>query len=260
MRERVDQLIDRTRTGRHTDVAYYNAINAAIDTILKDRIEPIRLPRKYSIQSSQRIRDELYTLVPAPVIGNITLATVTFPADYLYYLLLYVTADASFPATACTPTSYNEISETKINPFLKPSSTKLYFNENVGGLLVHTDTLTTLVNAPYELWYVKNPAVVSIGYQRDKILAGGSVNNGTTYYVYEQTVYNGVTYEEGETFVAGATATITSGIVIVASVVVNCDLPVNMHEEVNKLAAAFLSGNVEDYQKKQTFDIDVEKS
>ena len=71
LRERIDELIDRTKSARFTDKQYYNAINGAITKIVKDRIAPIRVPRKYSVQSAQRVRDELYTLIPAPLTGSI---------------------------------------------------------------------------------------------------------------------------------------------------------------------------------------------
>ncbi len=86
LRVRIDQLIDRTRTARHDDAEYYNAINAASTLLVKDRLEAIRVPRKYSAQSSQRIRSELYTLIPdPPVTGALVSGNVPYPADYLFY-------------------------------------------------------------------------------------------------------------------------------------------------------------------------------
>lgn len=255
MRLRIDQKIDRTATARHSDKAYYNAIMNSIWMVVKDRVAPIRVPRKYSVQSAQRIRDELYSLISAPVTGAPSAGIVPYPADYFTYLLLYATVSST--KDYCRPTDYNTIGPLKKNPFTKPTATKFYFNELSTGLKVEFGTTGTF--SAYELYYVKNPAVVSIGQERDKILAGVTLTIAVVYYVYEEAVHNGVTYSEGETFTA-ATTTLTSGIVINTNKVVNCDLPVNMHEEICTGAAALLSSTVEDWNKKQSLDVDTEKS
>lgn len=257
MRLRIDQKIDRTSTARHSDKAYYGAINNAIWMIVKDRVAPIRVPRKYSVQSAQRIRDELYTLVAtygqslAPGVKLLT-----YPLGYFYYLLLNVMInDVTY---YCIPTDYNTIGPLKKNPFSKPSATKPYFIESGAGINIEIEqTLATSIVC--ELFYIKNPAVVSIGEERNKILSGVTLTIAVVYYVYEEAIHNGITYSEGETFTA-ATTTLTSGIVINTNKVVNCDLPVNMHEEVCTCAAALLSSTVEDWNKKQSLDVDTEKS
>lgn len=248
IRLRVDELIDRTRTARHTDSEYYNAINGATAELIKDRVEAIRPPKRYSVQSSQRLRSELYTLIPAPWAGS-TFATnvVTFPTDYYYYLVLYIST-GSTPKTSCTPTTYDEVGLLSINPFKKPSAIKPYFNERASGLQVECGGLTSFT---YELWYIKIPQTVTIGFERDKITSGGAIGNGTDYYVYEDCVYNSNTYYAGEKFTGGATATLTSGIVIPASIVVNSDLPANLHEELCVMTAKKLSLTVENYNKEQ---------
>lgn len=251
---RIDQIIDRTRSGRFEDVDYMNAINAAIINIVKDRVAPIRNPRRYSVQSAQRIRDELYTLVPAPATGTLSSDNAAYPTGYLYYLLLYVTIGGT--QIYCRPTSFNEIGPLKDNPFMKPSATKTYFNENVSGLKVHyTGTVTA-----YELHYIKTPDTVSIGRPRVKIAAGTALTNGATYYVYEKTVYIGTTYEVGETFTTAATTAITSGTVILSSNITNCNLPANMHDEVCNKAAQLLLRTVEDYNKEASTANEIEKN
>lgn len=255
LRERIDELIDRARTSRFTDKNYYNAINGAITTIVKDRIAPIRPPHKYSVQSAQRIRDELYTLIPTPATGSVSGNNVAHPNNYLYYLLLYVTIDGK--QQYARPTSYNEIGPLKENVFMKPSAVKPYFNEYTSGIKIEFGSSGTITT--YELWYVKNPATVSIGEERDKIIAGTSLSNGVDYYVYEEAVYNTVTYSPGEV-ITGTGANLTSGIVIINTKIVNTDLPVNMHEEICYKAASLLSANNEDYNKKSTLDIEIERN
>ena len=255
MRQRIDEYIDRTKAARHLDRAYYNAINAATNMILKDRIAPIRIKRKYSIQSTQRVRDELYTLIPAPVTGSTTAsAIVAYPADYYYYLQMYITIAGI--KNFCSPTTYNEIGPLEENPFSKPSAVKPYFNELATGLKIHWGSTGAV---SFELTYLRQPATVTIGKQSNKILAGGTLTNAITYLVYEEAVYAAVTYEEGDT-ITGTGAALTSGIVIETANIVNSDLPVNMHEEICKQAAAIMEGTVEQFNKKQDLSIDVEKS
>ena len=91
------------------------------------------------------------------------------------------------------------------------------------------------------------------------IVAGTVLANAVTYIVYEQAVYITTTYYSGQTITGNGTALI-SGIVILSSVVVDCDLPVNMHEEVCKLSAAILEGTVESFSKEQDLNIQAEKS
>ncbi len=255
MRNRVDQLIDRTRSARHDDSEYYSSINAAIIQIVKDRVAPIRIPRKYSVQSAQRIRDELYTLVPAAVTGAPTGNDVIRPADYMYMLLLYATISSE--VNYCRPTTYNQVGLLASNPFKKPSTVKPYYNEYTTGIKIDFGPTGTF--SAYELWYVKNPATVSIGFERDKLFGGTTLTNTIIYYVYEDAVYNGVTYYPGET-ILGTGAVLTSGTILITTKVVNCDLPVNMHDEVCYKAAALLEGTVEAFGKKQDLNIETEKS
>jgi len=252
---RVDELIDRTRTSRHSDINYMNSLNAATTQIVKDRVAAIRLPRKYSVQSAQRLRDELYTLVPAPVTAALSSGNVPYPADYQYFLLLYLTINSV--QQYCRPTSYNTIGDLINNPFRKPTVDKPYYNEFVTGIKIHFGATGTAGN--YELWYLKNPATITIGKETQKIVAAGTLTNALVYMTYEEAVYAGTTYYAGD-LITGTGATLTSGIVILNSLITSSDLPVNMHEEICKATADLLSLNVEDYQKKQTLSVEVEKS
>lgn len=256
MIDRVQQLLDRVKTARYTDQDFINSINEAINIIVKDRVAPIRIPHRYSVQSAQRIRDELYTLIPTPGTGTITNDLVPFPADYLTYLLLYATVDGT--QRFARPISYNLEGDTKEDPFSKPTAETIYYNERATGLRMFKPSTSTFTT--YELWYLKNPAVVSIGRERNKIAPDPSaISIGVTYYVWEDALHNGVTYEVGETFVA-ANTNLNSGYVIPSTNITNCDLPGNMHMEVCTLAAKLMSGQVEDWNKKQSLDMDVEKS
>lgn len=259
---RVNELIDRTRTARHSIPARMNAINGAIMMLLKDRIEAIRVPRRYSVQSSERLRSELYPLVimedenGTPIVGA---DLIPYPTadNYLYYLLLFVTINGVEDYSK--PTSFDTVGPLLDNPFTKPTTVKSYFNEQSNGLKLYFGSTGTF--SAYKLWYLKNPNIVSIGNEVNQVAQGDPIVNGDTYYVYEEAVYDSITYYEGATFVGNITApTLTSGLVIPASVVVNTELPINLHEEICVKAAAILSGTVEDYNKKISLKQDIEEN
>lgn len=254
MRERIDEIIDRSRTSRHTDKHYYNAINAAILLIVKDRMAPIKIQRGYSVQSANRLRDELYTLIPDAATGSAASGVIAYPANYFGYLIAYVTIDSV--QQYCQWTTYAELGPLKRNPHTKPSAVKPYINEYVDGLKLHYGAVGTLGN--YELWYVENPDTVSIGEERDKIITGGTLTAATTYYVYEEAVYSDSTYYPGET-ITGSGATLTSGTVIISTKITDCNLPVNMHEEVCLKAASLLSMSSEDYNKQASGNSEMDR-
>ena len=268
LRLRVDELIDRTRTTRHSDTEYYNSINGAVLQVVKDRVEAIRPPKKYSVQSSERVRAELYTLVPAPVSATTVTGIVPYPADYYYYLRMSIFTNAT-AVTDCIPTNYGEVGLLDENPFKRPTLIKPYFNELATGLQVENGGTATF---NYSLYYVKNPATISIGYERDKISTVTALTNAVVYYVYEDATYNatvttggGATVTAGQVLQAGETFTATganllTGTVIINTKIVECDLPVNLHEEICLLAAAKLSGDVEDYNKKIDLTKEVERN
>lgn len=252
MLERIAELNDRVKSARHSDRLYMNSINDATEMIISKRIDPIKTGERYSVQSAQRVRDELYTLVKR-AIGTPASDIVPIPADYKSYLLLNVAISDEY--LGCTPTNYNQESELLDDPFAKPADDQLYFNERETGFRVfHGDTAI----GDYELWYLKNPAVVSIGQPRDKIVTGGTLTNATVYYAYDISVYNGTTYYPGEA-ITGTGAALTSGTVIIGTKLINSDLPSALQDEVVRLASAIMMGTVENYNKQQTLNNDVDK-
>lgn len=249
----IDKLNDRVKSPRFNDDQYYSAINQAIDMILNDRIDNIKNPKKYSLQSVQRIREELYTLVKNST--TLPIANVlTFPTDYRYYLYLECTINGVLDYFK--PTTYNEIGPLKKNPFRKPDNEdNRYFNDVSTGLkLVYGNGALTTSSFDY----LKTPNVVSIGYENNKVTTG-TLTSGTTYYVYEEGVYAGTTYYEGQT-VVGTGVALTSGIYIPSTVVVNCDMPEHLQKEINRMASAIMQGTIEDYMKKQQLELDNLKS
>ncbi len=250
---RVNELCDIAKSTRRSDSEIMNALNEATELTITKRIDPIKTTDRYSVQSVQRVRDELSPLIPTPAIGALASDIVPFPANYKAYLLLYV--NVGNDKIYCQPTSYNQEGDLQQDPFGKPTDSELYYNECGTGLRVFHGTIAL---GNYELWYIKNPLVLSIGFERDKVIVGGALTNAVNYIAYDESIYNGLTYYPGEV-VSGTGATLTSGTVILAATIISSELPSALQDEVCNLAVAILEGSTEDYNKKISFKEDADK-
>ncbi len=246
MREAIDKLIDRVKSPRFTDNRYYEAINQAIKIILDDRVEPLKVKKDYSVQSTTRLRNELKTLIPPTVTGTIVGNLVSFPADYYYLLAMRNTVNGI--KADCKPTTYNEVGTLSRNPFKRPVSDETYYNENNAGWKIELPANASFTVC--ELDYIKKPAIVSIGNENNKIDDSGVLAIASNYTVYDEAVHNGTTYYEGSTFVA-STPVLTSGTVILTSLITNSDMPEYLHEEIIRLAGHIMEDTVENYNKGQ---------
>lgn len=246
MRFKIDELNDRAKSSRFVDNKYYSAINQAIQLIVNDRIDNIKQKKKYSLESVQRVRDELYTLiVPGTVIIPIA-DVLLFPVNYYHYLYLECLIDGV--TSFAKPTDYNSMGPLLDNSWKKPSPIKPYYIEVNNGLKVKYG-IGTFTSGMLD--YLKIPNVVSIGNEGHKLTnTSPALALGTSYYVYDEAVHNGITYYDGQLFVATASSVLTSGTVILASNVINCDLPILIQNEVIRMASAIMNGTIEDYQKK----------
>lgn len=260
MMTRIQELIDRVKSARFPDSTYMNSINDAISMTINDRIHSVHGRRGFNIVSFQRVKDELKSIIPAPATGAPVADIVPFPADYYNYLLLWQTIDSV--KQYCRPTNYNLEGPLLENPFTSPKATKPYFSEYSAGLRILHNSAGSMGN--YELWYVKNPDVVSIGEERDKITSG-TLTNLSTYYVYDQILLSAplsgkTIYYPGETVVGNGVVTLTSGTLILSTNVTNCNLSGSIQDEIILRAAASISGDASMFQKKQMLDMDAEKS
>lgn len=242
---------DRESSARFTDESYIKAIISATTKIVEDRIDNIKKAKRYSFESVQRVRDELYTLVPPTVaiapVGNV----LPYPADYNYFLKLECTVDGETGYSR--PTSYGESGTLQENPFKRPTGTKTYFDQNANGFYIYWGG-TAFTGALLD--YIKHPIKVSVGKETDKINSGASVLTiGQSYIVYEDAVHNGVSYVMGDVFTAVSTV-LTSGIVILNSLMVNCDLPEKIHDEVCRTASMIMNSAISDFEKTMVLKAD----
>ena len=253
MMERIDFYNDRYKSARFADSNYMDAINASVNSLFKDKTDNKKLFRRYSFQSNEQVRRELYTLIKTSTIVPVGV-NVTYPADFYYFGNMYTTVDGN--VVYCKPTNLNEIGPIQVDPFRKPTPKKTYYIENDLGLDVYfgTGNFTSAT-----MTYLKTPDTVSIGNEDDKVYPGGAVLTiGDDYIVYEDCVHNSVNYYVGDIFTATATS-LTSGIVIPVTVIVNCDMPENIHDEICKMASEIMNGTIEDYNKSVFLQKEIEK-
>lgn len=239
---KMDLWLDRPRSARFLAADRDSALNSAADRLLRDRYDNIRRDTGFSFESTQRLRDELRTLIQVSTltpVGNI----ITYPTDYRHEILLQVTIDGELKGSR--PTTYDELESIKVNPFEKPKIDRVRHLESGLTAEVFFGTFGTFSAAT--LHYIKQPVDVFRG--TTSILAGPTVLTvGTLYYVDAgPVIHNGITYQTGQTFTAVNNTLTGAGSVIV---IVNSELPENMHEEQARIAASILAGDTADYNRK----------
>lgn len=139
MKERVRLWLDQQNSPRFDGAFHYDqALNTAQHFIIQDRIDNIKINKKYFFEAVERVRSELYTIVKtAPIIpsGNL----LAMPADFQYELMLYVTINGvKVPSKSVT---YNEYQELFRNAFEEPNNEyPVHYRDQNG---IHVDFGTT---------------------------------------------------------------------------------------------------------------------
>lgn len=242
--DRLDFYVDRVKSVRYDDTDRATATNIAIAKIVDDRYDNFKKKRSYSFQSIQAIRDELYTIVKTtPAIAPVN-NIFSYPADYRHEVAFNIIIDGN--EVASHSSSYEEQGELKDYSFANPDKNEPVHNEDENGINIYFNGGGTISTA--KLSYIRNPAIVLVS---DTIISQGPavLTIGQTYYVVTAPmVHNSVTYIVGQTFVAVNTAFTGAGTV---ELIVNCDLPTNMHDEVASTAAQILLGIATNYNGKQ---------
>ena len=239
---KMDLWLDRPRSARFQPGDRDSALISAADRILRDNYDNIRKETGYSFQSVQRLRDQLRSLIVSSTVvptGNV----ITYPADYRHELLVQVTLNGII--TGSRPTTYDEIESIKANPFEKPELEHPRHLEIGNTAEVFFGTYGTFSAAT--IHYIKQPVDVFRG-TTSIIASPTALTVGVLYYVEVGPVtHNSVIYQAGQTFTAVNTTLTGAGSVIV---IVNSELPANMHEEQARVAASILSGDSGDYNRK----------
>ena len=158
MHNRVDLLMDRVNSPRFRSGDKDSAINMAIERIVRDRYDNLKIQKKYSFESAQRVRDELRTLIKEEEITTIDDNKFTIPEDYRHEINLFVTINDK--STVSRPTNYDELGPLLSSPFERPSYISPVHLEIGSDIKVYFGDSGSFTKA--KISYIKNPTTVSL--------------------------------------------------------------------------------------------------
>lgn len=267
-------FLDSVNSPRFTLSKKDEAINSAIMDIVLDRYDNIRAQQKqYAFQTSQRLRDELYTIVKHPAVivasGGIIPKT-SFPSDYM--LLLSMKANVSGQWINTIPATYDEVNVLELNPFTHPSiiyPERIYRIENSEGVEVIFGDVGALVSG--DINYMAKPVTVSIGtevginewvYLSDSPSVIAYVDSTVQLILSGGPVWPPIPIKKNEEYIIGTNSEVSITLItgILFKDYTNTDLPVMLHEEMSRKAAQILSGNVENYNRSQALEQDIKNT
>jgi hypothetical protein len=249
--------LDSVRSPRFPHQTIDKAINTAIHTIVNDRYDSIRkADREGTFQVSQRLRDEIYTLVyPGTVTPVPGTKRFDIKAAYPeYWLLASMKVTISGKEINTIPLTYDEHNVVENNPFARPSieyPERVYRIEAYDGVTINHGAIGNLSSG--SVYFIKEPITANLG----TIVDSGYIDAGTTVICYMDGVLedgptNYITLLEGDEYIPSNQTLVISGIFVINHT--NCDLPSMLHEEVCKEAAKVLSGTVENYDRVKDLD------
>lgn len=242
-----------TKRGRY----YFSEINEAVKNAVNNKINSITDTANQNqlngIDRIQKFRDELYTLIKpfnlvittTRIINDvITEEHAIYPTDYRTFAGLSITINSN--TTYARDTTYGQIGPMLDCSFRKSNNKKPYFLEDATGLRLFRGIGGTFSGI---LYYVKKQQDFYMGTETDLIEAGTGVLTITTNYTaIQDSIYNGITYISGTQFTTNGVLTdLTSGEVILSSILVNTDMPEKTHDQLAKMAAEILMGVNSDF-------------
>ena len=188
---------------------------------------------------------------------NYIISHINYPSDYYYFQVMNIFIDGVL--SEVTPTDDDQLNRQLQNTYTSPTNKYIFQREDATGWKVYRGTTGT---PTCELTYLKTPSDFYIGNESNLINEGTAVLALlTSYTVVEQSVYNGVTYNPGDTFTTnGVLADLTSGQVILTSVLADSNLPEQVQEKMCWVVAEILSGNISDFNKSQFVEKELLKS
>lgn len=265
-------FLDSEKSPRFSRKVEDKALNSAINDIVLDRYDNMRKSQKqYAFQTSQRLRDELYTIVQEKtgLTPTDNVLSVTSMTDY--WLLLALEVSISGTTINTIPLTYDERNVIENDPFTRPSIVypeRVYRIESSAGIEIIFGDTGTLVSG--HSWYLKKPVKVLIGTEVSngvtQIQPGTSIlawsDSVLTVYIGGIVAYTVNLAEEEEYANPAGTSVdyikVTSGICYINYT--DTDMPEMLHEEISRKAAAILSGNVENYNRERSLEVDIKNT
>lgn len=254
----VQLLLNTTRSPRYDiDLHIVPALNMAQESYIQDMYDDLkRKKRPYSFETFQRIKSSLRTIVVTekPLVITGTLAKL--PDDYRYDVGLNIVISGRKKRYSVN-TTFNEDGPASQNAFDRPSVLEPkhlehgeYIEVKFGG------GLETLDEAYLD--YVKNPSEMEV-VSPALVQSSSQLAVDKRYWVLQgSVVFNSKTYTRDMLIEPSAAATFTGTGVL--REIVDCELPENTHQEICNIAAALLSGTVENYERNKLSRLQAEES
>lgn len=250
-RERVRFHINRTQSPRMDDRRFNQAIQIATSDFILDRVDNIkRLRKAYGFETATRVREELQSLTKRVSLNLPVVNIINLPTDYMYEVGLEVDKGNGFYVNSA-PVSISELLGSYSNVHYRPTSENPCHVQH--GLTIEISTGGMNKIKDVILWYIKQWSHPFIN--DNLIQPGNNLTVGEEYYSESIVNHNGLTYPAGVVFTATSTL-LTSGTV---KNVKNLPLPDIAHEEICKRAAAIYAGTVENFQRNQLKESEIEK-
>jgi len=256
LHERIRFWTDLVQSTRFEASDIDNAINAAMNDIVEQKYYSTRKGKGDSFQRTQKVRDELRTLVkilatdtPGAVLTNYSgyseIPYNTYPVDYKY--LLCIAIYKSGVAYNCWPITYDRVNSFPSNPFRRVrlgGFPKAYYNESARGI-----TITHALTAPDKAIYYYLSQATQWAYGIEYGITHSFTNGQNIIITSESAVYNGGTYLRGTEVVAQPipSLNLTSGTAV--SNFVNSDVNSNLHEMIARQAAVNLMITIQKFDQ-----------
>lgn len=253
LKERIDFYLDRSRTSRFP----FNTYNLAVREAQMQYFDFFK-------DDSKGVRECLYTLkmdvTPTMTVlqttPNYIVNHIDYPADYHYFQVMNIFVDGVLAEV--TPTDDDQLNRQLQNTYTAPTNKYIFQREDATGWKVYRGTTGT---PTCELTYLKAPSNFYIGNESDLIEEGtGVLTAFTSYTAVEQSEYNGVSYNPADVFTTNSNIDLTSGQVILTSILVDSNLPETVHEDLAKKVASLMSGSISDFNKAGFVEKEVNKN
>lgn len=256
LHERVRFWTDLVQSSRFEPSDIDNALNAAMNDIVEQKYYSTRRGRGDSFQRTQKVRNELQTLVkfldtdtPGAILQNYSgyseIPYTSYPTDYKYLLCIAI-YDGSTKYN-CWPLTYDRENAFPDNPFRRARIDmfpKAYYNESARGIKI-THAIPSPTKAIF--YYLAQATQWAYGIEWG---ITHSFSLGQTFIITsESAVYNGGTYLRGTQVVAQPTPSLnlTSGTAV--SNYVNSDVNSNLHEMIARQAAVNLMITIQKFDQ-----------
>lgn len=256
LHERIRFWTDTVQSTRFESSDIDNAINAAMNDIVEQKYYSTRKGKGDSFQRTQKIRNELQSLVklldtdtPGAILVNYTgyseITATSYPSDYKYLLCISIYKDSI--AYNCWPITYDRVNSFPNNPFRRVRSNifpKAYYNESARGI-----TITHALTSPDKAIFYYLAQATQWAYGIEYNFTHSFVNGQPFIITSESAVYNGGTYLRGTKVIVQPipNLNLTSGTAV--SDFVDSDVNTNLHEMIARQAAVNLMITIQKFDQ-----------